>query len=291
MPPLTRRALLAASAATFAVAGRASAQLLGPRVATLDWALLETLLAIGANVVAATELRQFAQVVVEPEVPSGTMDIGLRGTPNFEALYAAHPDIIFNSNFYAWADPLITRIAPVDSHAIYTAGESPYALAQKATLAIGERLQIPAARNLVDELTTRLERYKSKLTDHRRPLLLINLGDARHFRVFGADSMFGEVLTRIGLTNAWNAATSYSATAPVGIETLASMPDATIILIPPHPQDALEALTASAFWNALPAVREKRVVTIGSINPYGALPAASRFADMLAQGLSHVQNG
>ncbi|NTF08411.1 ABC transporter substrate-binding protein [Agrobacterium rubi] len=291
MPPLTRRTLLAATAAAFAVAGRVSAQPLGPRVATLDWALLETLLAIGANVVAATELRQFAQVAVKPDVPPETMDIGLRGTPNFEALYAARPDIIFNSNFYAWADPLISRIAPVESHAIYTSGESPYALAQKATLGIGEQLKIPAARNLVDELAARLGRYKSTLADHRRPVLLINLGDARHFRVFGADSMFGEVLTRIGLTNAWKSATSYSATAPVGIETLAAMPNATIILIPPHPQDALEALIASAFWNALPAVQENRVVTIGSINPYGALPAASRFADMLAQGLSHVQNG
>ncbi|MBB3946123.1 iron complex transport system substrate-binding protein [Rhizobium skierniewicense] len=292
MPSLTRRTLLAATAATFAVTSRAGAQPAVPRVATLDWALLETLLAIGAHVVAATELRQFAQVAVKPDVPAQTSDIGLRGTPNFEALYAARPDIIFNSNFYAWADPLIEQIAPVESHAIYVADKNPYQLAQKATLEIGEKLELPAAKILVGDLVERLERYKTTFSSaDSKPVLLINLGDARHFRVFGADSMFGEVLTRIGLTNAWTSATSYSATAPVGIETLASMPDATIILIPPHPQDALETLTKSTFWNALPAVRERRVLTIGSVNPYGALPAASRFADMLVQGLSHVQNG
>jgi iron complex transport system substrate-binding protein len=292
MPSLTRRTLLAATAATFAVAGRAGAQPAIPRVATLDWSLLETLLATGANVVAATELRQFGQVAVKPDVPPQTSDIGLRGTPNFEALYAARPDIIFNSNFYAWADPLIERIAPVESHAIYVPGKSPYQLAQKATLEIGEKLELPTAKLLVEDFAARLERYKTAFSSgDGRPVLLINLGDARHIRVFGADSMFGEVLTRVGLTNAWTSATSYSATAPVGIETLASMPDATIILIPPHPQDALETLTKSAFWNALPAVRKNRVLTIGSVNPYGALPAASRFADLLAQGLSHVQNG
>ncbi|MDR6817620.1 iron complex transport system substrate-binding protein [Neorhizobium sp. 2083] len=291
MPQFTRRTLLAAAAAS--VATRAlQAEEAGPRVATLDWALLETLLAIGANVVAATELRQFRQVAVKPDVPAGVADLGLRGSPNFEALRFARPDLIFNSNFYAGADPLMSRIAPVETHAIYRPGESPYILAEQATLAIGERLQRPAARRMVEDLADRLDRYKHLLAKgDGRPVLPINLGDARHYRVFGSDSMFGEVLKRLGLANAWTGATSYSAVAPMGIETLASMPEAWIILVPPHPMDAFGALTESAFWKALPAVRENRVLTVGSINPYGALPAAGRFADFLAEGFSHVRNG
>lgn len=287
----TRRALLSAvvaSAATRAL----RAQDAGPRIATLDWALLETLLAIGANVVAATELRQFRQVAVKPDVPEGVVDLGLRGTPNFEALRFARPDLIFNSNFYAWADPLMSRIAPVENHPIYKTGESPYILAEQATLAIGERLRRPTARRMVEDLAGRLDRYKNLFArGDGRPVLPINLGDARHYRVFGSDSLFGEVLQRVGLANAWTGATSYSAMAPMGIETLASMPEAWIVLIPPHPVDAFGALTESAFWKALPAVRENRVLTVGSINPYGALPAAGRFADFLAEGFSHVRNG
>lgn len=272
--------------------GTLRAQGAQPRVATLDWALLETLLAIGANVVAGTELRQFRQVAVKPDVPTGTADIGLRGTPNFEVLQFARPDLIFNSNFYAWADPLMARIAPVESHAIYKPGEGPYGLAEQAMLGMGERLQLPQARRFIDELSRRLEQYRTFFAkSDGRPVLPINLGDARHYRVFGSDSIFGEVLKRLGLQNAWQGATSYSAMAPVGIETLAGMPDAWIVLIPPHPQDAFDTLTQSAFWNALPAVREKRVLTIGSINPYGALPAASRFADFLAEGFARARNG
>ncbi|MCQ1775802.1 ABC transporter substrate-binding protein [Neorhizobium galegae] len=287
----TRRTVLSA-AAVLAATRVARAQEAGPRVATLDWALLETLLAIGANVVAATELRQFRQVAIKPDVPKGVADLGLRGTPNFEVLRFARPDLILNSNFYAWADPLMSPIAPVESHPIYKPGESPYLLAEQATLAIGERLRRPAARRMVEELASRLDRYKNLFArGDGRPVLPINLGDARHYRVFGSDSMFGEVLKRVGLANAWTGATSYSAMAPMGIETLASMPDAWIVLIPPHPQDAFEALAESAFWKALPAVRENRVLTVGSINPYGALPAASRFADFLAEGFSHVRNG
>ncbi|MEI1248333.1 ABC transporter substrate-binding protein [Rhizobium aouanii] len=287
----SRRQFLAGVAASLSVpaSSRAAESV---RVATLDWALLETLLAIGANVVAATELRQFREVAVTPEVPATTADLGLRGTPNFEVLRFARPDLIFNSNFYAWADERMRGVAPVESHAIYKPGESPFALAEQATLAVGERLQLAAARQLTEELAAGLDRYRALLAaGDGRPVIPINLGDARHFRVFGSDSMFGEVLKRVGLTNAWQAQTSYSAAAPVGIEILASMPDAWIVMIPPHPADALATLSVSNFWNALPAVREKRVLMLGSINPYGALPAAGRFADLLAEGLDHAWNG
>ncbi|WP_244557865.1 ABC transporter substrate-binding protein [Rhizobium hainanense] len=263
-----------------------------PRVATLDWAILETLLAIGANVVAGTELLQFRDVAVKPAIPAGVADLGLRGTPNFEVLYAAKPDLIFNSNFYAWADDRMRLIATVESHAVYQPGASPYQLSEEMTLAIGERLGLSAARALVEATREKLEVYRDSFGkgDHR-PILPINLGDSRHFRVFGSDSMFGEVLTRTGLTNAWPDLTSYSATAPVGIERLATMPDAWIVLIPPHPAEALAELRQSAFWNALPAVRQGRVLILGSINPYGALPAAERFADLLAGGLARAWNG
>jgi iron complex transport system substrate-binding protein len=286
-----RRQFLAGAAATLSAPAllRAGDSL---RVATLDWALLETLLAIGANVVAGTELRQFHEVAVTPAIPDGVADLGLRGTPNLEVLRFARPELIFNSNFYAWADARMQPIAPVESHAIYKPGESPYALAEQATIAIGERLQLAAARQLTEELSAKLDRYKTGFAaGDGRPVIPINLGDARHFRVFGSDSMFGEVLKRVGLTNAWQGATSYSAAAPVGIETLASMPDAWIVMIAPQPADALATLSTSAFWNALPAVREKRVLMLDSINPYGALPAAMRFADLLQERLGHAWNG
>ncbi|MBY3195761.1 ABC transporter substrate-binding protein [Rhizobium laguerreae] len=286
----SRRQFLAGAAASLSAPAlsRAAESL---RVATLDWALLETLLAIGANVVAATELRQFREVAVTPDVPATTADLGLRGTPNFEVLRFARPDLIFNSNFYVWADERMRGVAPLESHAIYKPGESPFALAEQATLAIGERLQLVTARQLTEELAARLDRYRALLAaGDGRPVIPINLGDARHFRVFGSDSMFGEVLKRVGLRNAWQAQTSYSAAAPVGIEILASIPDAWIVMIPPHPADALATLATSSFWNALPAVREKRVLMLGSINPYGALPAAGRFADLLAEGLAHAWN-
>ncbi|MET3584167.1 iron complex transport system substrate-binding protein [Pseudorhizobium tarimense] len=249
-------------------------------------------MAIGANVVAGAELRQFREVAVTPQVPPGVTDLGLRGLPNFEALYHAGPEVVFNSNFYASSEPVLARIAPVETHSIYMPEKDPFALAVEATGEIGELLNLTAAAKLIDEVEAQLLRQRQVMAaGDGRPVLPVNVGDARHYRVFGADSMFGAVLERLGLENAWKGATAYSANAPVGIETLATMPEAWIVLIPPHPADAIAALETSAFWDALPQVSKGRVLSLASVSPYGALPAAARFAELLTEGLSRAWNG
>jgi len=70
------------------------------RVAVLDWAMFETLLALDVTPVAATELVQFRKVAVEPDVPSHVADLGLRGSPNFEMLRLSDPDLIVSSHWF-----------------------------------------------------------------------------------------------------------------------------------------------------------------------------------------------
>jgi len=259
----------------------------GPRVATVDWSVLETLLALGIAPVAAPELLQFHEVAVEPAVPSGVTDLGLRGTVNFELLLLSRPELIYSSSFYVSSEPRLTRIAPVERFSIYVPGRPPYEPAAAMMRSIGARLgRSSEAERYIADSEVDFAALRERLKPHAaRPLIPVNLGDARHFRVFGADSMFGEVLKRLGLANAWTDATSYSAMAPVGIEALARIPDAWIALIPPVPPGALDVLSGSTFWNALPSVRRGRLLQLASINPFGGLPAARRFARLLTKAL------
>lgn len=258
------------------------------RVATIDWAVLETLLAIGVVPVAAAELVLFRRVAVEPEVPESVADIGLRGSPNYEALRLAKPDIIFSSNYYTWAEPKLRLCGPVESVSVYGTGEPPFTAAEKAAVTIATATNRPGAgERLVEDTRAALAALRSQLSPLQgEPVIPINLGDAKHFRVFGADSMFGGVVERLGLRNAWTRPTRYSATAPVGLEALAEIEDAWIVLIPPIPPEARRVLPGSAFWSALPSVRAGRVVTLDPIDPFGALPAARRFAHLLTAALS-----
>ncbi|MCG5238652.1 ABC transporter substrate-binding protein [Azospirillum doebereinerae] len=259
----------------------------GTRVAVIDWAMLETVLAMGVVPVAATELLQFRKVAVEPAVPDRVIDLGLRGTPNYEALNLAEPDLILSSNYYEGQKPSLQRVAETLSLSIYTPGVPPYPAAVQAALTLGRRLgREAAARALVARTEAELARLAGSLRGvAHRPVLAINIGDARHVRAFGTDSMFGDVLRRLGIANAWASDSSYSAAAPLRIEALARLPEAAVIVVPPVPPDALRALGDSALWQALPMVRDKRVTVIEPVNHFGGLPAALRFARLAATAL------
>ncbi|WP_199084964.1 ABC transporter substrate-binding protein [Bosea sp. ASV33] len=257
------------------------------RVATVDWSVLETLVALGCPPVAAPELRQFREIAVEPAVPEEVTDLGLRGTVNFELLLLSRPELILSSSFYVASEPRLRHIAPVESFSVYAPGRPPYDPAVAMTQAIGARLGVAAA---AERYIAETEAQFAVLRERLKPLaaravIPVNLGDARHFRVFGDDSLFGEVLKRLGLANAWTDHTSYSAMAPIGLEALVRVPEAHIALIPPVPPGAMEILARSSFWNALPNLREGRLLRIGSINPYGGLPAARRFARLLTEAM------
>ncbi len=237
---------------------------------------------------AATELIQFRKIVVEPAVPQSVTDLGLRGAPNYELLRIIAPDLIVISNFYEYQRPMLERIAPVFAQPVYEAGVPPYALAETATLALGEQLGRQAgAKRYVDETSAEIEGLRATLPPSSgRPAFVISLGDSRHFRAFGRDAMFGDVLTRLGLANAWTDETSYSAAAPVGLEALARVPEASILIVPPLPADVGRSLPSNALWNALPAVHRNRVTVLEAINHFGCLPSARRFARLAAAALA-----
>jgi ferric hydroxamate transport system substrate-binding protein len=283
---LTRRSFLGAAIGS-SIIGKVQANP-HQRIAVVDWAMLETLLALDVVPVAATELVQFRKIAVEPHVPAQVADLGLRGSPNFEMLRLSNPDLIISSRWFTWVQDNLEQIAPVASYSIYEPGRPPYASAEQITMALGEHLgRKQQAQAYVEASSLETAQASRRVADRTmRPVFLINLGDARHFRVFGVDSMFGDVLQRLGFRNAWPKATSYAAAAPIPLEALAEVPEASIVIISPVPPDAHSTLANSPLWKAFPAVREGRVVTLPPVNPFGALPAARRFARVLTEALS-----
>ncbi|MCV3210877.1 iron-siderophore ABC transporter substrate-binding protein [Mesorhizobium sp. YC-39] len=285
-----RRQLLALAAIALLPPIAASAAPL--RVAAIDWGMLETLLALGIEPVAATELIQFRKIAVEPTVPQSVTDLGLRGTPSYELLRIVAPDLIVISNFYEYQRPMLERIAPVLAQTVYAPSEPPYPLAEATALMLGERLGRQAeAKRCVEETSVEITRLRAALPAAGRPVFVISLGDSRHFRAFGRDSMFGDVLQRLGMKNAWTDETNYSAAAPVGLEALARVPEASILVVSPLPADVGRSLPENALWNALPAVQEGRVAVLEPINHFGGLPSARRFARLATAALAGQSHG
>ncbi|MFC7051158.1 iron-siderophore ABC transporter substrate-binding protein [Hansschlegelia quercus] len=257
------------------------------RIAAIDWAMLETTLALGVTPVAASELLLFRKAAIEPVVPDAVADLGLRGSIAYEQLHAARPDIVLISPWYENRAHILSRIAPVASFSIYEPGRPPYDAAVAATRALGMRLgRTIEAERAIEEASLEIEACRRSLSAlGGRSVLIMNLGDARHFRAFGADSMFGDVLGRLGLACAWIEPTAFGAYPTVGVETLAGMTDAIVVNVGPTPPSALAEMRASPLWRAMPSIAEGRFVEMEPVNPYGALRAARRFARLLTGAL------
>ncbi len=260
----------------------------GPRLAAIDWAMLETAIAIGHMPVAACELIRFRADSIQPEVAPDVTDLGLRGAPNFELLQLTRPDLILTSPYYTRYQDRLEALAPVLSLPFYVPGEAPLpkALAALDLLAdaVGDRAAGPRAQDATD---AQLAQLAAALAPHaQRPVCLVNIGDARHLRAFGFDSLFGSTLERLGLQNAWSGGTRFSCLAPVPIEELAALPEARLVIIGDIPPEARRALARSVLWQALPAVAQGRLYQLPQVNAFGGVPSALRFAQLLAEAFA-----
>lgn len=285
-PRLDRRAFLAAAGILLA-AGLPMRADTAPRLAAIDWAMLETATALGHMPIAAAELVRFRADVAIPAIPDTVTDLGLRGAPNFELLQLVRPTLILSSPYYTRYQARMEAIAPVLSLPFYLPNEAPLPKALDALDVLARHIGDPAtgsrARARAD---AHLDRLAARVARHAdRPLALVDIGDARHLRAFGFDSLFGSTLTRLGLRNAWSDATAFSFLAPVPLERLADMPDARLVIAGPIPPQARGALARSRLWQALPQVAQGRVHQLPRMNAFGGVPAALRFGDLLADAL------
>nr|WP_223115882.1 ABC transporter substrate-binding protein [Paracoccus amoyensis] len=271
-------------------AGRLQAGGPQPRLAAIDWAMLETAIAIGHMPVAAAELIRYRQDVAQPEIPAGVTDLGLRGAPNFELLQLIRPDLILSSNYYTRYEDRLAEIAPVLSLPFYIPQEAPLPNVLAALTILADRIGDPAAgQRALQGAEAGFDALAARATTFAdRPFCMVNIGDARHMRAFGYDSLFGNVLDRLGLQNAWAEVTQFSFLAPVPIEKLVQMPEARLVIVGEIPAYARRSLSRSILWQHLPAVTEDRVYFVPDGNPFGGVPSALRFGagliDALEQG-------
>ena len=261
-----------------------------PRVVSLDWALAETMLAIGVTPVAVVAADDWAQLVVEPALPASVADLGLAQDVNFELIADLRPTLILTSPFLKNLEHTLRRIAPVVPLSVFDEGGAPLGQRRVVTLTLGDLLDrhleaeqyLERAEQTFDAERTRLAALSP------RPLLLLNFIDARHVRVYGGSSLYQNVLARLGLSNAWNRPTGYFGYATVGVEQLATDRDLHCIVFDPVPPDAGPTLRDSPLWSRLPFVRAGHVSFLPPTLMFGAMPAALRFARLLTTTLEAV---
>jgi ferric hydroxamate transport system substrate-binding protein len=262
----------------------------GLRVASLDWALAETMFALGQKPIAIVAASDWDRFVVEPSLPSGVADLGLQQDINFELLASLKPDLILTSPFIENVEPVLKRIARTLRLSVFEKSPVPLAQPRLLTETLGEWLGCEReAKAFLASADYLLDAYRRRVAAlNPLPLLLVNFIDARHVRVYGGSGLYQNVLDRIGVTNAWTGETNYWGYATIGIERLATQRELLLMAFEPVPADARSTLKHSPLWSQLPFVKAGHVSELPTVFMFGAMPSALRFARLLIGQLERM---
>ncbi len=295
MPTFSRRALLLGGLATTALARpRPAAAQAGAdaparpplRVVSMDFGLAETLIEMGLPPIAIPSPGEWEQWVVEPALPSGVVNLGTDREPNLEVLADLRPDLIVSTPYLDGIKPLLERFAPTRTLSIYAPPVgSAYARSSSATRELAADIgRTDAGEELIARAQASMDAARRQLASAGlagQPLLVVNFLDARHVRVYGKGSLFGDVIERTGLVNGWTKPSNYWGFSTVGIEELAQSPASTLVYLEPISADTLDRLSASPLWRSLPFVKAGRIIRLPPVLMFGMLPSAMRFARQL----------
>nr|WP_183189798.1 iron-siderophore ABC transporter substrate-binding protein [Ancylobacter tetraedralis] len=265
------------------------------RIVSMDFGLAETLIEMGLPPVALPDPASWTQWVVEPALPPGIVNLGTDREPNLEILAALKPDLIVTTPYLDAIAPLLARFAPTKTFSVYA---PPVGHAFDRSVVATNQLAAALGREDAGEaLIARTQACMDEARRHLaaaglagRPVLAVNFLDARHVRVYGAWSLFGDVLERVGLVNGWTQPSNYWGFSTVGIEALAASPASRLVYLEPIAADTLGRLAASPLWRSLPFVKAGRVIRLPAVLMFGMLPSAMRFARQLTLHLAGERN-
>ena len=248
------------------------------RVVVLEWQQTKDLLTLCVTPVGAASIKDYATYVQAETLPDDVADVGERGEPDLDAIYATNPDlIIVEAN-----SPDDELLAKLDE------GDVPV-LATRGTDTSGQIDNMKEVFSLIAEATGRTERADQVLAEFDEHLASakeevtdsqLETTDFVFFdgwiesgnvviRPYGEGAMFTELGEQLGLTGAWDDdadATSGSGgvdpeygLAQTDIEGLTAVGDANLIYANDGTEDSyVNELVKSPIWNALPAVKEGR---------------------------------
>lgn len=257
-----------------------------PRIATVDWTIAETLLALGVTPLAVGDAGPYQAWVGEPRLPAGVVDIGLRTQPNRELLAELKPDRILISPLAAPLAPTLSRIAPVSTIALYDGQTDLWQRLHEVTLTLARMVGRTAeGERLLAGLDRDLASMQARLPADLPPLLVVQFIDERHVRVFGHHSLFDAVMTRLGLRNGWQEQTNDWGFSVVSIEQFITLPTARLVVVDPIPVGVSERLQEPGLWQHLPLVRQAPVLHLPAVWSFGGVLAARRFAGLLSDAL------
>ncbi|MGF1748140.1 ABC transporter substrate-binding protein [Vibrio cionasavignyae] len=252
------------------------------RIVVLDWALAESVLALGIQPLAVADVPGYQDWVGVPTLPSDTVDVGSRREPNLELIASLKPDLIIMSAHLAPAYKKLNSIAPTLALTIYNDSKQPYQNAKRIIQTLGdvfERQQ--AAQTLIDKTAAKLATNGEKVAqwqDSRSFIMIRFIGD-KHVRIHSDGSLMNDTIAAMSMTNGWQGPTNSWGFSSASVEQLAKHQNSNVLIFGPLSEQEQATLNGSPLWGAMAFTREQRVAIVPKVWTFGSLIAMQRLSD------------
>ncbi|MGO3207920.1 MAG: ABC transporter substrate-binding protein [Halomonas sp.] len=255
------------------------------KLVTFDYAIADTLAALQQPPLAMAGLAQYRRVYREPLLPD-TRELGNRFQPNFEYLAALEPDVILISPpAHLNLEDKLSRITDVIKIQLFGENLNIWQNLEQLTREVGELSgQQRQTEELIDSVEARMSEIAAQIKRPAEPLFIAEILDDRHLRLYGAGSLEGMVLTRLGLENAWQGPTNDWGFSILTISEAFQLEGRFILLRPAYSQYLTDsALPTSGLWQHW--LDDTPVSIDVNYWPWGGFFSALRFAESLVEAL------
>ena len=286
-----KRTLLIALCA--ALLAPATAEAAPKRVVAIEWDTVENLHMLGMAPVGAADMKGYDTWVAAPR-PRGMKDIGSRQSPSIERIAALRPDLIVVPDYRSTTNlNQLKKIAPVlVTHPYPASGSQLSAMItdfRRLAAAVGRKAR---GEQVLQDLSNTLARAKTKLKQNGRAGATVAIAtpggtsSAPAIRMFTTNSAAADVVRRLGLKDGWSGSARYGF-ATVGLEALSRVNGWLAFVYPPQFERQVAGITKTSAYKRLPAVKAKRVRTLGGTTwLFGGPRSTMLFADRLANSLT-----
>nr|WP_274034900.1 iron-siderophore ABC transporter substrate-binding protein [Vibrio parahaemolyticus] len=257
------------------------------RVVVLNWDILEQVLALDIEPIAAPNLPGYRQWVVNPYAPESIEDIGTRAEPNLEKIASLKPDVILAASPQQDLIPLLRQIAPVVYLPNFSQNEAAAQTAIKHFRTLGALFdKQELAEQKLAKLNDSFKQLRDKIRQHySAPLdvLVMRFSTPNSVLLSTENSTTGYVVEQLGLTNPIQVSARAWGIKQDRINRLQNLEQSYVLYVQPFPQES--KLNSSPLWQAMPFVKKQRVNSVRAVWAYGGAMSLQYMAEAITDSL------
>lgn len=258
------------------------------RVVALTWSLAEQVIELGVAPVGVGDVEGYQTWVVQPAVPDGVANTGLRGAPNFERIAELQPDLILLGDRQEAFIPQLQRIAPVLQFELFSEAHDNAVVARRTFLTLSHLFgrETKASQRLaeLDASLARLSAEVAEIYDAALPKVsIVRFAGPTSVRAYGLNSMPQSALDALGIESAWPQPVSKWGFVTRPVTEMGGIADGYVLYI--GPLEISKSVFETSLWRAMPIVRDNRLDGIDPVWTYGGVFSIGYLAEAIAAKL------